>query len=90
MCYVCLKRGHREKDCRNTTKCRNYQEKYHVSICSKEKESDIIGPGCQVKDGGNFVMQTAQAVSSEKQRLTLSGFGEEKLKKNCYNIRKLQ
>ena len=63
-CYVCLKRVHRARDCRNTMKCRNCQEKHHVSICSKEKESDIVSPGLHVKDGGNIAMQTAQAVIS--------------------------
>ena len=63
-CYVCLKRGHRARDCRNTMKCRNCQEKHHVSICSKEKESDIVSPGLHVRDGGNISMQTAQAVIS--------------------------
>jgi len=63
-CYICLKRGHRARDCRNTTKCKNCQEKHHVSICGKEKESDTVSPGLHVKDGGNIAMQTAQAVIS--------------------------
>ena len=62
--YVCLKRDHRARYCRNTTKCRNCQEKHPVSICSKEKESDISSPGLHVKDGVNIAMQTVQVVIS--------------------------
>ena len=62
LCYICLKRGHRARECRNRMKCKKCLETHHVSICNKEKESEVISPGFHVKDGGNIAMQTAQAV----------------------------
>ena len=46
------------------TKCKKCLEKHHVSICNKEKESEVISPGLHTKNGGNIAIQTAQAVIS--------------------------
>ena len=64
-CFICLKRNHRARDCKSSSKSSKCTERHHVSICEKEKEkgkeSNDVGPGLHVKDGRNIAMQTAQA-----------------------------
>jgi hypothetical protein len=45
LCFICLKAGHRAKDCRNTKPCYYCKEKgkHHCSLCPKGQKSRVGG-----------------------------------------------
>ena len=36
-CFICLRKGHRVKDCRSSLRCSSCQSRHHVSICTASR-----------------------------------------------------
>jgi len=76
MCFLCLRKNHLCRDCRETYRCFHCQGKHHVALCDKKslnrketpqkKQNETLNVFC---DGKNVLLQTAKAkVSSADER----------------------
>ena len=78
-CFLCMKKGHRAKDCRSKERCKNCKMFLHTSICDKQVSKEVqetstneipevTATSVHASSGGwgRIVLQTAQGfVTSE-------------------------
>ena len=74
MCFLCLRKGHTARDCKETYSCFKCKNRHHVAICDKKNDSSSIPSNSQgtstnndngsvnfTSNGNNVLLQTARA-----------------------------
>ena len=71
MCFLCLKKGHTVRDCRERFKCFKCNGKHHSAICVKSPEKDI-----ESKDNPDNPTENKETASSTTKTSTTTFIGD--------------